>query len=143
MTGDQELAQDLRLAIGRFARRLRQLYADGDDRLTFLELAVLQRLDRLGPSTPTELATQEAVTSAAIAPVVRSLEEQGLLTRSADPSDGRRSIIAIAGEGRRVLGKRETVSVTRVRHALSTLDADARRQIARVIPLLEKVTSQL
>ncbi|MEU7866616.1 MarR family transcriptional regulator [Dactylosporangium sp. NPDC049140] len=137
------LAQDLRLAVGRFARRLRQLYADGDDNLSFLELAVLQRLERLGPTGPGALAGQEQVTSAAIAPVLRRLDEQAYITRAPDPSDGRRAVVTISATGRSALLTREAASVTRIDAALATLTADERRRLADVIPLLEKVTAQL
>ncbi|WP_426514227.1 MarR family winged helix-turn-helix transcriptional regulator [Dactylosporangium sp. McL0621] len=137
------LARDLRLAVGRFARRLRQLYADGDDNLSFLELAVLQRLERLGPTGPGALAGQEQVTSAAIAPVLRRLDEQAYITRAPDPSDGRRAVVTISATGRSALLTREAASVTRIDAALATLTADERRRLADVIPLLEKVTAQL
>jgi DNA-binding MarR family transcriptional regulator len=137
------LAQDLRLAVGRFARRLRQLYTDGDDNLSFLELAVLQRLERLGPTGPGALAGQEQVTSAAIAPVLRRLEEQAYITRAPDPSDGRRAVVTISPSGRAALTTREAASVTRIDAALASLTADERRRLAGVIPLLEKVTAQL
>ncbi|MFI5907897.1 MarR family winged helix-turn-helix transcriptional regulator [Dactylosporangium sp. NPDC051541] len=137
------LAQDLRLAVGRFARRLRQLYADGDDNLSFLELAVLQRLERTGPSSPGALAGQENVTSAAIAPVLRRLEEHAFVIRAADPADGRRSVVTISPSGRTALQTREAASITRIHAALATLTDDQRRQLADVIPLLEKVTAQL
>jgi DNA-binding MarR family transcriptional regulator len=137
------LARDLRLAVGRFARRLRQLYADGDDNLTFLELAVLQRLERTGPTGPGDLAGQENVTSAAIAPVLRRLDERALITRAPDPSDGRRAVVTINAAGRRALQTREAASITRIHDALATLTDDERRRLADVIPLLEKVTTQL
>ena len=138
-----ELARDLRLAVGRFARRLRQLYADGDDNLTFLELAVLQRLERTGPTSPGDLAGRENVTSAAIAPVLRHLEEEALITRAPDPSDGRRAVVAINAAGKRALQTRDAASVTRIHEALATLTDDERRRLADVIPILEKVTTQL
>ncbi|WP_433223370.1 MarR family winged helix-turn-helix transcriptional regulator [Dactylosporangium sp. CS-047395] len=137
------LAQDLRLAVGRFARRLRQLYADGDDNLSFLELAVLQRLERTGAASPGGLAGQENVTSAAIAPVLRRLDEQGFISRTPDPADGRRAVVTINPSGRTALRTREAASITRIHDALETLTADERRRLADVIPLLEKVTAQL
>jgi DNA-binding MarR family transcriptional regulator len=137
------LAQDLRLTVGRFARRLRQLYTVGDDDLSFLELAVLQRLERLGPAGPGVLAGQEQVTSAAIAPVLRRLDERAYITRTPDPSDGRRAVVTISPTGRAALKTRDAASVTRIDAALATLTADERRRLADVLPLLEKVTAQL
>jgi hypothetical protein len=45
MGDDTELARDLRLAIGRVARRLRRAYVDAGEGLSFLELAVVQLLE--------------------------------------------------------------------------------------------------
>ena len=65
---DVVTAQELRLAIGRVARRLRQLYAtERDGAVSFIELGVLVRLQREGPTSPGTLAAGEGVTSQAIA----------------------------------------------------------------------------
>ena len=69
---DVVAAQDLRLAIGRVARRLRQLYAtEREGAANSIELGILVRLDREGPTSPSTLAAGEGVTSQAIAGVVR------------------------------------------------------------------------
>ena len=108
VSGDDGLAQDLRLAVGRFARRLRQMYVEGDDQLAFLELAVLQRLARSGPAFPADLAVGEAVTSAAIAPVLRSLEDKELIARR--PESGRRAPPRDPDQARRAAGVDDTRS---------------------------------
>ncbi|WP_432838675.1 MarR family winged helix-turn-helix transcriptional regulator [Dactylosporangium sp. CA-092794] len=144
MTDDSVLARDLRLAVGRFARRLRQLYAEDDGELTFLELAVLQRLKRAGPTSPGSLAKEENVTSAAIAAVLRTLDQKGLVTRMRDPADGRRLVVTISAAGAVALSSREAASVARVHDALvAALDVDELQHLARVIPLIEKVTPLL
>jgi DNA-binding MarR family transcriptional regulator len=143
VSGNDGLAQDLRLTVGRFARRLRQLYTEGDDQLAFLELAVLQRLDRTGQAFPSALAAGETVTSAAIAPVLRSLEDRALILRQPDPEDRRRSVVMISPAGRAALTTRDTAGIRRIGAALSVLDDDERRRIADVIPLLERVTAEL
>ncbi|HEV8167054.1 MAG TPA: MarR family transcriptional regulator, partial [Actinomycetota bacterium] len=51
-TDAAQVARDLRLAVGRLARRMRQLYAlRRGDQLSFTELAVLSRLHRDGPAS--------------------------------------------------------------------------------------------
>jgi DNA-binding MarR family transcriptional regulator len=142
MAGRDELASDLRIAIGRLARRLRQLYA-ADDSVSFLELAVLQRLHRTGPTTPGGLAGGEGVTSAAIAPVLGRLEATGLVDRSRDPDDGRRAIVAITAAGVSALAYRDAASVAHVEAALARLTDPERRRLRVAIPLLEKVASTL
>ncbi|MEV6896449.1 hypothetical protein [Amycolatopsis sp. NPDC051372] len=51
-----EAAADLRVALGRLVRRMRQGYVAGE--ATLSESSVLSRLDRDGPSTPGYLASR-------------------------------------------------------------------------------------
>src|SRR5262245_43224011 len=108
-----DLARDLRLAVGRLARRLRRLYGHTGEGLSFLELAVLHRLDASGATSPGELAGDEGVTSAAVAATLTQLERQRLVTRSRTAEDGRRVVVAITAAGRRDLRRRETATLGR------------------------------
>ena len=86
-----EFAAQLRLAITRTARRLRQEAGTdlspepdrgaGDDRLH-------------GPLTPSELASMERVQRPTATRIVARLEEEGLIARAADPVDGRSSLVS-------------------------------------------------
>jgi DNA-binding MarR family transcriptional regulator len=139
-------ARDLRLTIGRISRRLRQLYAtrSGEDDVTFMELAVLSRLERHGPMTPGALATNERVTAQAIAPVVTSLEQRALITRSPDPEDGRRVIATLTDAGRRLLESREQAIMSQfVRSLDRVFDDRERQQVLAVVPLLERLADDL
>src|SRR5215813_2962016 len=75
---------DLRLAVGRVARRLRQLYTAED--LTFSETSVLSRLDREGATTPTALAAAEHVRPQAMGATLSALQQRGLVRRRDDPN---------------------------------------------------------
>lgn len=139
-------ARELRLTIGRISRRLRQLYAtraDADD-TTFMELAVLSRLERHGPMTPGALASDERVTAQAIAPVVTSLEGRGLITRSPDPDDRRRVIVTLTDAGRDLLESREQAIMAQFARSLDRVfDDGERRQIYAVVPLLDRLANDL
>ena len=143
MTASDPLARDLRLAIGRVARRLRRLYVDAADGLSVLELAVLQRLDRDGPTSPGTLAGSEGVTSAAVAAALTSLEAQGMVARERDAADARRVVVTISAAGRRTLHDRESASVSRIAAVLDDLSAAERERLAAVVPILEKVANNL
>lgn len=143
MGDDTALARDLRLAIGRVARRLRRAYVDAGEGLSFLELAVLHRLDRDGPTSPGTLAGDEGVTSAAVAATLTALERQGLVTRRRSTQDGRRIVVTISATGQRTLRQRESASVASIEAALQQLTASDRRRLAAVIPTLEKVAEAL
>jgi DNA-binding MarR family transcriptional regulator len=81
-----QLGTEVRVAVGRIMRRLRQTHEAGE--VTFSEASVLSRLDREGPTTPGALAVAEGVRPQAMAATVGELERRGLLARAADPRDG-------------------------------------------------------
>ncbi|WIX99847.1 MarR family transcriptional regulator [Amycolatopsis mongoliensis] len=139
-----ELARDLRLAVGRVARRLRRMYVDTGEGLSFLELAVLHRLDASGPTSPGALAGDEGVTGAAVAATLTHLQARHLVTRAKAPEDGRRVVVTITFAGRRTLRHREAASLGRIEQVLrDRLSAAERDQLAAAIPLLEKVATEL
>jgi DNA-binding MarR family transcriptional regulator len=138
-----QLASDLRLAIGRVARRLRKLYVEAEQGVSFLELAVLQRLERTGPSAPGALAGDEGVTAAAVAASLTQLERQGLVRRERDPDDRRRVAVTITAAGRRTLQARESSNIDRIESVLSTLSASERERLAAAVPLLERIATEL
>jgi DNA-binding MarR family transcriptional regulator len=120
------------------------MYVDSGEGLSFLELAVLHRLDASGPTSPGTLAGGEGVTGAAVAATLTQLERQQLVTRSKAPEDGRRVIVTITAAGRRTLQHREGASVGRIEQVLrDQFSAADRDRLAAAIPLLEKVATEL
>jgi DNA-binding MarR family transcriptional regulator len=137
-------AVELRVAIGRVARRMRQVYAASAGGPSFTELAVLLRLDRDGPVTPSELAGQERVTSQAVAIVVRALEQRSLVIRSPSPRDGRSTVITITAAGRAILHDREQAVVTGLISALGeSCTRQEQRQLASIVPLLNRLAESI
>lgn len=138
-------AQDLRLAIGRVARRLRQLYAtEREGAASFIELGILVRLEREGPISPSTLAAGEGVTSQAIAGVVRELERRALVERAGGQNDRRRVTVAITDAGRELLMNREHVVVGAMVRALANEYTPAERgQLESVVPLLSRLAQKL
>jgi DNA-binding MarR family transcriptional regulator len=139
-------ALDLRLAVGRISRRTRQLYATGDptSEAGFIEIAVLSSLDRKGPLTSKALAELEKVTPQAIGSALSALEQRGYVARGTDPDDRRRVVTTITEAGRATLASREQIISEHMTRALRQgFDADERRQIAAVIPLLERLSDEL
>ena len=138
-------AQDLRVAIGRVARRLRQLYAtERKSAASFIELGILVRLERDGPTSPTTLAAGEGVTSQAIAGVVRELERRALVERTGGQTDRRRVAVAITAVGRELLISRENAVVDAMVTALADEYTPAeRRQLESAVPLLNRLAKRL
>lgn len=145
-TEDDHLAEAraLRLAIGRVARGIRRLFVDGGEGLAFLELGILDRLDRTGPCSPGTLSGGEGVTGPAIAGTLRHLESLNLVQRSPDPADGRRTIVTLTEQGRRSLRERDSVVLRRLHEVLEgKLDAFERDTLAAAARILERIAPEL
>jgi DNA-binding MarR family transcriptional regulator len=100
---DEELlstATAVRTGVTKLARRLR-LERSGP-REPLLHLAVLAHLRR-GPLTPGQVAALEKVQPQSLTRTLSSLESEQLITREADPGDGRRSLLVITNQGRLAL----------------------------------------
>ncbi|MGW1208303.1 MarR family winged helix-turn-helix transcriptional regulator [Streptomyces sp. NPDC002499] len=135
------LAADLRLAVGRVRRRLRQAHAVGDVSLS--GVSVLARLASDGPDSPTSLAESERVRPQAMASTLAVLEQRGLVHRSPDPADGRRSIVAVTEEGRSMLDERRSESINRLSTVLDEFSAEERATLAAALPLLDLLAERL
>ena len=139
------VAHDLRLAVGRLARRLRQLYAvRRGDQLTFTELAVLSRLHRDGPASASQLANGERVTAQAIGAAIGALHQRGLIQRTPDPGDRRKTIVSLTDPGQSAFTVREQTVIDRMVQAVASGYTPAeRRQLAAAAPLLERLADLL
>ena len=91
-------AARLRVSRSAFRRRVHEAAMEGD--LSAPQLTALSRIDRLGPVTTAELARREQITPQAMGATIASLERRGLVARSADACDGRRSILSLTPPGR-------------------------------------------
>src|SRR3954454_1029593 len=87
------LAAELRMAIMRTSRRIRQERSTDD--VTPGQYSVLNGLDVLGPLTPRELAEREKVQPPSMTRTVSALEELGLVSRTDHPTDGRQVLVAL------------------------------------------------
>jgi DNA-binding MarR family transcriptional regulator len=133
---------DLRVALGRLVRRLRQGHAPGE--LTLSEISVLSRLDRGGPATPGVLAEGERVRPQAMGATLAVLEQRALVARAADPGDGRKVLMSITPDGRRLLVDRRSLNTQRMATALTEgFSQEEQRLLITVIPLLERMADQL
>jgi DNA-binding MarR family transcriptional regulator len=131
-----EVAAQLRVAIFRTARRLRQ--EAGAD-LGPAPLAALGTIERHGPLTPSELADLEGVRRPTATRMIARLDGEGLIVRTPDPADGRSSLVSASPRGRallRRLRKRRTAYLAR---RLGELPADEVVVLARAAQILEQI----
>ncbi len=142
---DEELLQastDLRVALGRLVRRLRQGYVVGE--LTLPERSVLSRLDREGPATPGCLADLERVKPQAMGVTLAGLVERGLVVRRKDDSDGRKVLMSVTDAGVQLLTDRRSVTTERMATALAERFTTAeQRKLIAAIPLVERLADAL
>jgi DNA-binding MarR family transcriptional regulator len=87
------LAGELRVAIGKLSRRLREQAQAGD--LTEAQKSVILHLDRDGSATVSALAKAEGVRHQSMRVTVASLEAMGVVSGEPDPSDGRQTIFSL------------------------------------------------
>jgi DNA-binding MarR family transcriptional regulator len=137
-----QVGNDLRVVLGRIVRRLRQGHQSGE--LTLSELSVLSRLDRGGTLPAGDVAEAEGISPQATSTILATLERQGLVSRDADADDGRRARMSATPAGRTLLAGRRSLNARRMTDALhEALTQDELRQLAEVIPLLERLVNRL
>jgi DNA-binding MarR family transcriptional regulator len=136
------VGSQLQVALGRVVRRLRQGHVPGD--LTLSELSALARLERGGPATPGELAGDERVRPQAMGVTLAGLTERALVSRSADPADGRRVLMSITDAGRQLVVDRRGAKAERMAAALAGTFTPAEiRRLAEAVPLIERLADAL
>lgn len=131
---DTELAARLRLVIGRLHRRIR---IDGQESVPSLQLSVLVSVEQHGPLRLSELARLEGVTPPTMSRVLATLDEQGLVSRTADPSDARCSRITLSDAGALALATVRSRRTALLARRLDRLDDEQRAAVAAALPALE------
>jgi DNA-binding MarR family transcriptional regulator len=133
-----DAARVLRAAIAKLNRRLRAHSASAGVGSTGLSL--LGRLLRAGPSTAAELAAGEGLQPQSLTRALQSLEERGLIARTADAADKRRSIISILPPGVAVLRDNVRGREAWLAEAISaTLSRNERDMLQIAASLIERV----
>jgi DNA-binding MarR family transcriptional regulator len=135
-TSDPELASRLRIALARTARRLRQEAGTG---LSPSLTAALATVARHGPLTPSELADAERVRRPTVTRMLGHLEDDGLISRTPDPADGRSTLVAITPAGAKLLAAARTRKDAFLSERLDGLSPADRETLARAAAILEGI----
>ena len=133
------LAHDLRLAVMRFSRRLRNQRVDTS--VTLTQLAALSTLQRHGPMSPGELATHERVQPPSMTRVVVALEGMGLVTRTPHPTDGRQVIIGLTPAAEELLGAEARAREAWLSERLHELAPEEREVLREASVIIDKLAS--
>jgi DNA-binding MarR family transcriptional regulator len=106
---------------------------------------VLNRVCREGPIRLTTLAAREGVSQPSMTQLIQRLERVDLVTRLADPDDGRATLVGITARGQALLDDRKRVRRERLTQLLATLTPDEECELwlaARVaLPVLSRLAA--
>ena len=133
------LASQLRLAVLRLSRRLRQ-QAVGD--ITPSQQSALASIAKHGELSLGTLASIERIAPPSMTRIAARLEVQGLVVRRSDDTDRRVARVAISDSGRAVLeeirNRRDAYLAVRIQD----LSEEERELLSKAVPLLERLAAE-
>lgn len=132
------LAGDLRIALGKLSRRLREQAHPND--LTHAQKSVLLRLDRDGPATVSALARAGSVKPQSMRVTVAALEAMGAVAGKPDPTDGRQTLIDLTPGFRKALKESRAAKDDWLFRALQAqLSTTEQAELAKAVTLLQRL----
>lgn len=134
------LANELRLAIHRLTRRLRQQHPE--EELTLTQLSALAIIWRDGPLTAGDLAAREQVRPPSITRVVDGLENMGVVRRKDNPADGRQVLVEITPLGSRRMEENVKAREAWLAQQLTTLSAKDREVLKKAAALINDLAGR-
>ena len=137
-----DAAAQLRMAIVRTSRRLRQDAAGETRGLTPTSVSALVTIELHGPLTPSELAKLERVRRPTMTRTLGCLEREELVERTPDPADGRSFLVSVNGAGRerlrRLRGRKNAFLARRMRE----MSAEDVATLERAAEILERMLEE-
>jgi len=133
------LAGRLRLSMIRLSRQLRRHEPSA---LTIAQLSALATVARSGPLGVGQLAEIEGLPSPAATRLADKLEEAGLVTRRANPTDRRGVHLVATAEGAALLARRENVGNAWLAERLGALSMPDRLALERAVAVLESLATE-
>jgi DNA-binding MarR family transcriptional regulator len=109
--------------------------------LSLTAAATLATLERSGPSRLTSLAVKEGVTQPAMTQLIARLEESRLVSRTADPADGRVVQVRLTDEGRAILARRRAVRAERLAEILARLSPEEQAALGAALPAIDALAN--
>jgi DNA-binding MarR family transcriptional regulator len=133
-----KLAGDLRIALGKLKRRLREQAHPTD--FTDSQKSVLLRLDRDGPATVSALARAESVRPQSMRVTVAGLARMGAVSGKPDSTDGRQTLIGLTPDLRKALNANRAAKDDWLLRALQMqLSQPERTELAAAVKLLQRL----
>ena len=135
-----EQSTELRLAVMRLARRLRQERVETE--LSATQLAALGWIASDGPMTPGRIAELERVTPPSMNRTVNSLVEAGYATREGSPDDGRKVLLRATESGAAIIRETRRRRDAWLAKRFAALSPDERETLAKATSILRRLTDQ-
>lgn len=121
----------------RISRTIAKLYADRFA-LTIPEWRVMAILGETSDVSAGEVAERTAMDKVAVSRAVARLLAAGRIERHLDPTDRRRSVLALSKAGRAIYDAVAPLALAYERRLLDSLDEDDRAALDRLLAKLEK-----
>jgi DNA-binding MarR family transcriptional regulator len=134
-----DLGSQLRLAILRLSRRLRQ---EAAGEVTPSQLSALSVLASRGELTLGELAAIERIAPPSMTRIASRLVDRGLLERRSDSSDRRIARVAVSKSGHALLDETRTRRDAYIATRLGTFTDEELDVLERAVPLLQRLASE-
>lgn len=139
MSDTGPLASELRLAVHRLTRRLRQ--QTPTDGLTLTQLSALTVIWRDGPLTAGDLAAKEQVRPPSITRVLTGLEALDLVERLENPRDGRQVLVRATTLGSQRMSEFVRARELWLEQELAALPQEDRDLLSRATVLLDRLAA--
>jgi DNA-binding MarR family transcriptional regulator len=139
MEADAPLASQLRLAVLRLSRRLRQ-QAVGE--ITPSQLSALASVAKHGELSLGTLAALERIAPPSMTRIAARLEERGFVHRRSDETDRRVARVAISDAGQAILDETRNRRDAYLAVRIQELTDEERELLAQAVPLLERLAAE-
>lgn len=134
-----DLASRLRRGVLMTSRRLR---SERSPDLTEGQYSLLALLEVGGQATPSELAARECVSGPSMTRTIACLAQEGLVVRTAHPTDGRAVVVDIADAGREALRATRQRRDAWLARRLSDLEPDELETLSLAADILRRISTQ-
>lgn len=132
----RDFPQELTLACSRFTRLAARR---ADVGVSSVSWRVVSTIESKGPLRISEIADRERVSRPTATTVLKRLEAEGLISRSADPDDSRSVFVDITDVGRAQLGAWRSHLDRGVGPLLEGLDPAERRTLTEAAEILARI----
>jgi DNA-binding MarR family transcriptional regulator len=135
-----KLAAELRTTLGSLKRKLRH-QGGGLNDFTSSQIAVILRLEADGPATVSSLARAEGMRPQSMSAVIAPLEKMGFVAGSADPNDGRKTLMSLTKACKKSMDDGRAARQDWLTQAIQQkLSPQEQKKLSSAIHLLARIT---